>query len=500
MRKKLIILSVLVLLISISGAFSLSDSELPLCFSGNRLDEYCNREGEDACRDILEKCEGYLSDIQKQYEQDIERTEEEKQSLQNQIWTLEGRINQLDQQIQQSEVRIRQLGFEINDTQQSIREMNSRIKNYQDRLGHILVAINREEKKSVLEILMMEEDLSGFFNDLTSLRILSGESQDVLNEVRDLRNSLESQEERLAREREEAQREAEMQALRMQESASAKQQQEYLYGLTEEEYQRQMKQKQFIEEQVQEIMSRRVRLVGVADEEQPSLEEAIEIVKWVEAQTGVRGGFVLSIIMQESALGRNVGQCYITDTTSGHSRNIRTNQLYRRGIHPNRDLDPFLNIVSRLGNRIALETPISCYIPMCYSLSTGHVTTNVGMNNNGDVNCPGGYGSFGWGGAMGPAQFIPSTWESIRTNLRGKLGREPNPWAIEDSFLASGTYLANLGGAYGTGESNAAGRYYGTSNIGYESAVMQRTRCLQTYIDNNTMSANCAGYITPFLD
>ena len=481
------------------GATGLSNSEIELCFSSNRLDNYHEEHGDEAYQEILEKCEDYLGDLQGQYEEDIERTEQEKQSLANQIATLENRMDQLDRQIQQSEMRIRNLGVEIQNTKESIRRMNARIEESKDHLGEILKTVNREDRKTILEILIQEEDLSGFFNQITALESLSTESQTILEEIREVRNSLETEEQRLARERQETQRQVELQSIQKEESRQARQEHAHLYNMTEQEYQKQVEQKEFIEERVQEILNRRLTLFGVDEEDSPSLERAIEIVEWVEGKTGVRAGFVLSIIMQESALGRNVGQCYLRDTGSGASINRRTGQLYQRGIHEGRDLGDFLTITSRF-NRDPLETPISCYIPMCYSGSTGHITTNVSMNSNGLPNCPGGYVPWGFGGAMGPAQFIPDTWESVRGAVKSRLGREPNPWGIEDSFLASGVYLSQLGGTTAHGELNAAARYYGAANIGYESAVMQRAGCLQTYIDQGTMSSNCQRYITPFLD
>ncbi len=469
--KKVILLILLFLLTG--TVYSLTNREIELCFSGNRLDEYCQSEGDEACREILEKCEGYLSEVQKRYEEDIERTESEKQSLANQIATLENRINQLDQQIQQSNLRIRRLGFQIDDTQQSIINMNNEIEVFQGRLSEILKGVNREDKKSVLEILMTENNLSSFFDNLTAMDRLSGESQSILNEVRDLRNSLETEEQRLTREREQAQREAEIQALQKQESAAVRSEREHLYGLTEEEYQRQMAQKKIIEEQVQEIMDRRLALVGLPESEVPSFGEALEVAEWARDMTGIRPAFLLAIITQESALGRNVGQCYLTDPATGAGRTINggghvSNLMAVPPRSSRNDPEKFLWITARLGLD-PYSTPVSCPFQI------------------------------GFGGAMGPAQFIPTTWWSHREQLASVLGREPNPWRLQDSFLASATYLSNLGG--NNNERTAALRYYAGSNWNdprhafYGDQVVRRINCLQTFIDHGTMSSACSSLV-----
>lgn len=76
----------------------------------------------------------------------------------------------------------------------------------------------------------------------------------------------------------------------------------------------------------------------------------------------------------------------------------------------------------------------------------------------------------GWGGAMGPAQFIPSTWMGYKDKVSALTGSNPaNPWDIRDAFAAAAIKLV-AGGADGTkqGEWNAAMRYFsGSTNSRY---------------------------------
>lgn len=429
-----------------SGVFGISESDLTLCFSSAALDDYCEKHGDEACQEVLENCDDYLGDLQEEYEEDIERTEQEKQNLANQIATLENRMNQLDSQIQQSEMRIRQLGFEIEDTQESIMRMNSRIDKSQSQLEEVLRTVNRESKKSTLEALAGGDDLSSFFDNLTALDALSRETKSIIEEVRGMRNSLETEEERLAREREEARKVADQQAMQKAESEAARQEHAHLYNMTEEEYQRQMEQKEFVEERASEIRDRIFELAGLPDEvDAPTFEEAYEVARWVESETGVRPAFLLSILQQESALGSNVGQCNLADTSSGVTVNINNGRQYSQGIHPTRDIPYFLDITEELG-RDPLDTPVSCTL-----IQNGRET--------------------GWGGAMGPAQFIPSTWQSVRDDVAAILGREPDPWQIRDSFMASGVLLSQSGASSRTRsqEWNAAMRYFtgGTTNSNF---------------------------------
>lgn len=55
---------------------------------------------------------------------------------------------------------------------------------------------------------------------------------------------------------------------------------------------------------------------------------------------------------------------------------------------------------------------------------------------------------------MGPAQFIPSTWEGFADRIASLTGHNPpNPWDPEDAFMAAAMYLADNG---------ADGRTYAT--------------------------------------
>jgi len=54
--------------------------------------------------------------------------------------------------------------------------------------------------------------------------------------------------------------------------------------------------------------------------------------------------------------------------------------------------------------------------------------------------------SYGWGGAMGPAQFIPTTWILFEEAVAKLTGHNPpSPWNLEDAFTASGLMLAESG-------------------------------------------------------
>ncbi len=402
----------------------------------------------------------------RQYERDITRTEAEIQGLRHQINTLRNKIGQLDLEIRRSNLVIQDLGLQIKDTEGSIDTTTLKIEDLRKKLTGNLRTVYEEDKKSLIEVLLSENTLSGFFDNLMALEILNFKNQELLEDIKDLKLSLEIQKEKLGGERTALETTVRSLSFQKQESEAARREQERLMGMTETQHQQYIEQKKVTEQRAAEIRARIFQLAGIPEVEMPTFGEALEMARWVQQQTGVRPALLLSIITQESALARNVGQCYLADLTSGTTYHISTKRQFPRGIHATRDLPPFLTITRELG-RDPLRTPVSCWI-------------DVGRGPN-----------FGYGGAMGPAQFIPSTWMSVRDRVAAITGSSPaNPWSVRDSFLASGLYLRDLGAA--SNELLAAGRYFGAPGLlAYDSTVVRRANCLQIFIDQGTISTEC---------
>ncbi len=73
---------------------------------------------------------------------------------------------------------------------------------------------------------------------------------------------------------------------------------------------------------------------------------------------------------------------------------------------------------------------------------------------------------YGCGGAMGVAQFMPTTWLAYRDRVAGLTGHNPpNPWDHLDAFTAAAIKLADGGASQRTeiGERHAYAKYLGGS-------------------------------------
>lgn len=384
-----------------------------------------------------------LEDEIVQYEKDITKTRQEKQTLQNQINVLKKTISKLNLQITQSNANIKKIGYQITDTGESIDQTGLKIDDSKIKLAYNLQLIHETDKQSLVEVLLSEEKISKFFDNLLALEILNAKSQELLKGIKDLKVSFENQKQVLDEEKTDLERMVQIKALQKKESEATQKQTDYYLKLTEAEYQKQLDKKTAAEKKAAEIRARIFELVGVP--KAPSFGEALDIAKYVEGITGVSPAFLLAVMTQESNLGKNVGQCYLKNSSTGDGAIVSSGKAVSRVMKPSRDISPFLEITKELG-RDPYNTPVSC--PM----------------------------SFGYGGAMGPGQFIPSTWVLYRDKVQATTGRAADPWSIKDAFLAAGFYLADYGAAnqtynsewkaamiYFSGSTNSKYRFYGDS-------------------------------------
>lgn len=416
-------------------------------------------------RAVLEKELKELETKITQYEADLTKTQKEKNTLQNQVSILKKKIGQLDLQIKQSNLMIKDVGFQIKDTEGSIEKTSLKIGDSKQKLANILRTMYEEDQKSLLEILVSEPKLSDFFDNLMALEVLNQKNQELLKNIKGLKSNLETQKQTLDEDKEDLERIAKIQMLQQQESLQTKKAQEKLLEQTkgkESEYQKTL---QASKKRAADIRARIFQLIGVV--EAPTFGQALEIARYVESIIGVRPAFLLAVLTQESNIGKNVGQCYLKNPADGSGEVIKTGRQTSRVMSPIRDAPNFLKITAELG-RDPYKTPVSC--PM----------------------------SYGWGGAMGPAQFIPSTWMIYRDRARAITG-SADPWNIRDSFVAAGLYLADYGAAkktpegewraamiYFSGSTNSKYSFYGDSVLriakGYEEDIKTIGRALGIFL------------------
>lgn len=372
-----------------------------------------------------------IDEIQKQidaYQAQIETTQSKSKTLQNEITGLNAKINQLNLEIKSMSIAINQTALEINVAEDKIGKLSDDIGTHKNAMAQYIKIVYENDQKNLTEILLKNQSLSSFFKDLDSIQITQNKLKDIIDEMKQLKTEIGAQKDNLEDKKTDLEHLKSLQEIARKNVDRDKTQKNTILKETkgqESKYQELVKKSQ---KDLQAIKDQ----IGYLMQNGVSVEDAIKYAQLAAIATGIRPAFLLAELEQESALGKNVGRCYITDTTSGNSRRITTGEVYKRGIHPTRDLALFLTITKELG-KDSLQTPISCW--------------------------PGS----GWGGAMGPAQFIPSTWVGYAAQVARLVGRSiANPWIIEDAFTAAAIKLASGGATSKTraGEVAASKAYY----------------------------------------
>lgn len=387
-----------------------------ICQSDQKIEEQEKILSKEEYLKLLDECQKYYDEEIKKIDEDITKTEKQKGTLRNEIYNLKKKIERLDFQIRQSNITISDLGLQINDTEKSINQTSLKIEDSRQKLADVLQAIYQEDQKSLIEILISERTLSGFFDNLIALETLNLKSRELLENIKGLKSTLESQKEKLDEGKDSLARTVKVQTLQKQQSEEFKKEQEKLRNMKEAQYQQYLKEKQELEKRAAEIMKRitQLTLPGLAVPQ--TRKELYELASWAgNSAGGVRPALILGLIEGESALGINVGQC----NCAGQPVCPYPELSYKQ-VMSNKQWDAFLKITQELGLN-PNTTPVSCYV------SGGQVQM---------------------GGAMGPAQFMPNTWLNLgyQQKVENITGIKPaHPWRARDAFLAAALYLANWG-------------------------------------------------------
>jgi len=376
-----------------------------------------------------------LQEIEKQiaaYTQELKQIGAEKNTLANKIKQLKSQQNKIVLQIKETNLRINNLAAGITKTQGQIGENQNRISWLKDELGAILKEIYIYDQHSGIEILLSSQGMSGWSDDFRVYQALSQHLSALVDQLNSETTDLEIKEQQLSDQKEEQQNFAAMMGLQSDVLQGSINEQNVLLTETkgkEANYQATLSD---TKKKAAEIKSRIYNLFGVG--KNITFGEAVQIAQWVSSSTGVRPAFLLAILTQESNLGKNVGTCNRPGDPPEKSWKVI--------MKPSRDQEPFKQITAELG----LDpdtTPVSCP-----------------MFRNGE--------QIGWGGAMGPAQFIPSTWMGYKDKVSAITGKTADPWDIRDAFIAAAIKLAADGAANKDGEWAAAMRYFsGSTNPAY---------------------------------
>ncbi len=397
----------------------------------------------------------------------IDGKQQERQSLERDLNILDAEVEKAQLGIQARALAIASLTDQIGDKEELIDILDTRLSKQKLSLAELLRQTETIDDFSFIEVLLSNDSLSDFFTDVESFRSVKKSLNDSLGVLEEIKGGTQTQKLTLQEKQTEEARMKQLQELERNHIQQKEQEKEQILEVTKGEeraYQELLASQQKTAAQLRNQLFQLLGGSGAIP-----FPEAVSLAQFAGKQTGVSPALILAVVEQESNYGSNTGSCLVGDIRQGKSV-----------MHPDRDAPVFLAIADILGFDAATQT-VSCPL----------------LRADGS--------RIGWGGAMGPLQFIPSTWavyggivssgagtfvysqgsDAIRS-LTGS-DRASNPFNKQDAFMAAALLLRD-NGATGNYASDrlAALRYYagwgGASNPEnqfYGDQVMERKTRLE---------------------
>ncbi len=381
-------------------------------------------------------------------DQDISKTQAEAKTLQNQVKLFNDEIRRRELEIRKLGIAIRQAEIDIQVKADAIEELNARITKNRSILGRSVQQLYEYDQENVIVVLAKHETLSDFFSALDAIRGLQTQISGLVVELRETRTEVGREKAELEEFRTEqlslkAISEVERRAVQ-----DKRNERDRLLKLTrgkEAEYQKLLTKKKL------DLAALKTQLFYL-ERTGISAADALKFAELAAQRTGIRTAFLLALLEVET--GRQFEGGVISAGTYLGTGNWKTDMY---------------DCYVRLGRRSAAEAQKNAFFAIASKL-------NLDPNKMPVSRKP----SYGCGGAMGPAQFIPTTWllfESKTASLTGH--NPPSPWNTEDAFTASAIFLAESGATSKTRAGElAAARTYISGRSSCPASGSARTACL----------------------
>lgn len=423
--------------------------------------------GSTASDEVKNECKALLSQIDQQIlaqQRLVEAKQAERQSLERDISILEAEIKKSQLGIQARSIAIRDLNDQIGDKVKVVSVLDERSDKQREYISELIRKTDQIDDNSLVELMLTNTNFTEFFADFEDYRTINDSLRESLNVLKIIRDDTLDQKQSLE---EKQQEEARQKQLQEAERAAIEAKENEKSGILEVTKGQEAVYQAHLAETQRTAAQLRAALFDLAGGGgRIPFTEAVQLAKFAGGKTGVSPSFILAILEQESEFGSNIGQCTYNEVRNG-----------RAAMGPG-SVPVFKVMAEVLGFDI----------------------------NTQKVSCP---LSYGWGGAMGPSQFIPSTWAlyggyvnngndnytyvAAQDSIRQLLGRDvpSSPFRNQDAFLATSLLMRDNGAVAGSynAEWTAAIRYYsGWSGVNnprnhfYGDQVMERKARLEAEI------------------
>jgi len=349
---------------------------------------------EDTKAELREQLQSVQAEIDA-YREEIKSASQTEQTITQQVNTLGNKIKKINLEISTLQSAINEAKNRIDIIARTTNQIEKDIGEERNILSRSLRLVYENDGSNYIEIFFRKERLSEVFSDVKALEEIQESILSSLNQIRDLKKRLEEEKVALEDRQEELFGLKKAQEIQSTDLKSTKNQQERLLAQTQSQKNQLISKVEVSQATLEEIRNQLYQLEGLGVS--LTFGAALQYAQAATAKTGVRAAMLLAMLKKESEWGINVGK-----------------GTWREDMHT-RDQDAFLQITAELG----LDPD----------------TTPVSKKP-----------SYGWGGAMGPAQFLPNTWLAYKDEIARFTGHNPpNPWDIGDAFMACAIKLREAG-------------------------------------------------------
>lgn len=315
--------------------------------------------------------------------------------LEKDVKILTSNITKTELQIKATNLEIDYIKNKIKDLKEQIDSLKIQIIDKENLLVNNLKEVYKSDKISLLELVLMQKDFAEFFSDIEYINVLQGDINTALGQIKVFKKDFDEKKIILEGQLVEQERLYVIQDVQLKDLSSNKYYKKNLISKNESKSNSlEVKNRQY-QELIAQLKEQLYVISGLA--KGIDLGDAYNMASNISQKTGLDPLFLMAILKVESDWGGNIG---------GGS--------WRKDMKPS-ERDAFIKITKKLG-----------YDPDKMPVSAAP--------------------SYGWGGAMGPAQFLPRTWLENELSIINITGHNPpDPWTLEDAFAAAAIKLSRDG-------------------------------------------------------
>lgn len=348
--------------------------------------------------ELRDKMENLQSDITS-YQKQIKKVRTKEANIEEELSMYESKIKKLKLQIERLNLSIRKTNEELKAQQERLEEIKEGITVEKKLLGAYVEKTRRHDQASMISLVFGDNDLSSFFDRMREVSRFRGAIMGNLKEIKKKRKKLAQEKEKLDAKRSELYDMKNLQEIQKRTLAQQKQNRKKLLAEAKENKRTFLSIAEEKKDKLEQVKRELFELedLGVS----MKFKEALDKARFASKKTGVRPALLLAMMKKESQWGENLGD--------GN---------WRTDMNP-AQREAYLKITEKLGVEPDSK-PVSAR-PSSYQ---------------------------GWGGAMGPAQFMPKTWLGYADQVAQLTGnRPPSPWRMQDALVALALKLKKAGAA-----------------------------------------------------